>query len=222
MTGASSPSGTSENSNTPENSNTSSTPTPTGRPRDSTRDVAILEATLSLLTEVGYEQLSIEAVAGRSGAAKTTVYRRYRDKAILVAAAVDYRAPSTPPEPASSELRGDLIALVGWLAEQIAEKEVGLLGAVFAGIRSDPRLAQEMRRILRRDAAAMTDRPFAAAIERGEHLAPRAAELFAEVAPGVILHRVVVVGEPCDPGFVEHIVDDVLLPVLRNTKGTPA
>jgi DNA-binding transcriptional regulator YbjK len=32
-------------------------PSVMGRPRDSSRDLAILDATLSLLTEVGYEQL---------------------------------------------------------------------------------------------------------------------------------------------------------------------
>lgn len=185
-----------------------------GRPRDARRDVAILEATLSLLTELGYEQLSIEAVAGRSGVAKTTIYRRYRDKADLVAAAVDYRSHATPPSPAAVDLRENLLALAGWLARQIAEQEIGLLGALFAGMRGDPRLAEEMRRILRRDEAAMTDEPFRKAIGDGERLTPRAAELFAEIAPAVIVHRVVVAGEPCDERFVVHLVDDILLPLL--------
>jgi AcrR family transcriptional regulator len=187
-----------------------------GRPRDTSRDVAILDATLSLLTEIGYEQLSIEAVAGRSGAARTTIYRRYRDKAALVAAAVEYRSPDTPPEPAADDLRGNLLVVVAWLAQQIAGQEIGLLGALFAGMRGDPRLAEEMRRILRRDQAAMTEQPLRTAIGNGEALAPNAAELFAEVAPAVIVHRVVVVGERCDDEFVEHLVDDILLPLLRS------
>lgn len=190
-------------------------PSAMGRPRDTSRDVAILDATLSLLTECGYEQLSMEAVAGRSGAAKTTIYRRYRDKAALVAAAVERRSHATPPEPAAGGLRENLRALVAWLAQQIAEQEIGLLGALFAGMRSDPRLAEEMRRILRRDEAAMTGQPLRAAIGHGEHLAPRAAELFAQVAPAVIVHRIVFVGEQCDERFVEHLVDDILLPLLR-------
>jgi hypothetical protein len=33
----------------------------------------------------------------------------------------------------------------------------------------------------------------------------------------VITHRVVVVGEPCDAAFVAHLVDDILLPLLRRT-----
>jgi AcrR family transcriptional regulator len=183
-----------------------------GRPRDSSRDLAILDATLALLTEVGYEQLSMEAVAGRSGAAKTTIYRRYRDKAALVAAAVEHRTPARPPHPGGESLREDLLSLVTWLARSIAEQEVGLLGALFAGMRNDTRLAQEMRRILRRDETAMTD----GLVRRAaEELAPGAATLFAEVAPAVIVHRIVVAGEPCDAAFVAHLVDDIVMPLLR-------
>lgn len=189
-------------------------PSATGRPRDSTRDVAILDATLALLTEVGYEQLSMEAVAGRSGAAKTTIYRRYRDKAALVTAAVEHRAPAKPPRPQGDSLRQDVHRLATWLARSISEQEVGLLGALFTGMRNDARLAEEMRRILRRDETVM-----AGGIVRhaDEGLAPGAAALFAEVAPAVIMHRVVVVGEPCDDAFVAHLVDDILLPLLRRT-----
>src|SRR3954464_3322850 len=190
---------------TPESGGMSQSPV-LGRPRDSSRDLAILDATLALLTEVGYEQLSMEAVAGRSGAAKTTIYRRYRDKAALVAAAVEHRAPARPPQPGGDSLRGNLLSLVAWLARSIAEQEAGLLGALFAGMRNDARLAQEMRRILRRDETAMTAGLFGQA---AEHLAPGAAMLFAEVAPAVIMHRVVVAGEPCDAAFVAHLVDDI-------------
>lgn len=180
--------------------------------------MAILEAALLLLTEVGYDQLSMESIAARAGVAKTTVYRRYRDKAALVAAAVDHRSGGTPPEPGPGGLRDNLLTLVRWLARQIAEQEIGLLGALFAGMRSDPGLAAEMRRILRRDQGAMTDQPLRKAVERGEHLTPHAAALFAEVAPAVIVHRIVFAGETCDERFVEHLVDDILLPLVRRNR----
>ncbi|MHA6761566.1 TetR/AcrR family transcriptional regulator [Streptacidiphilus sp. PAMC 29251] len=188
----------------------------TGRPRDANRDSAILDAALQLLTEVGYDQLSMESIAARAAVAKTTIYRRYSDKAALVAAAVKHRSSSTPPQARSGDLRENLLAVVGWLAQQIAEQEIGLLGALFAGMRSDPDLAAHMRRILRRDEAAMTDQSLHGAVEHVDRLVPRAAELFAEVAPAVIVHRIVVAGESCDERFVEHLVDDILLPLLRS------
>ena len=190
-----------------------------GRPRDGRRDVAILDTTLRLLTELGYEQLSIEAVAIRAGVGKATIYRRYSDKAALVASAVERRAAGTPPDTRSDGLRDGLLRTVQWLARQIAEQEIGLLGATFAGMRSDPRLAAEMRRILRRDEAAMTEHPFGTATRRGERLVPQAAALFAEIAPAVIVHRYLLVGEPCDRAFLEHLVDDILLPLVRHRAG---
>jgi hypothetical protein len=33
----------------------------------------------------------------------------------------------------------------------------------------------------------------------------------------MIVQRIVVVGEPCDAAFVAHLVDDILLPLLRRT-----
>src|SRR5215470_9835219 len=41
---------------------------------------AILDATLQLLAEGDVGSLTVEAVAARSGVAKTTIYRRWRDK----------------------------------------------------------------------------------------------------------------------------------------------
>src|SRR5262250_3661692 len=41
---------------------------------------AILDATLQLLAEGDVGSLTMEAVAARSGVAKTTIYRRWRDK----------------------------------------------------------------------------------------------------------------------------------------------
>ncbi|GAA4503693.1 TetR/AcrR family transcriptional regulator [Actinoallomurus oryzae] len=186
-----------------------------GRPRDAGRDVAILEATLLVLTEVGYDRLTIDAVAARAGVGKPTVYRRYPGKAALVAAAVEHRVPGTPPATPPGDLRAALLLTVRWLADQIAEQEIGLLGALFTGMRNDPGLAAEMRRILRRDEAAMTEEPFRSAVESGEWLVPGAAELFAEIAPAVIVHRLIFAGRPCDQPFLEHLVDDVLLPLLQ-------
>ncbi|MEH2461416.1 TetR/AcrR family transcriptional regulator [Nostoc sp.] len=62
---------------------------PCGRPRSIHADQAILQATLDLLAEVGYESMSIEAIASRAGVGKTTIYRRYTSKEELVADAIE-------------------------------------------------------------------------------------------------------------------------------------
>ena len=62
---------------------------PRGRPRSFQADRAILKATLELLAEVGYERLSIEAIAKKAKVGKATIYRRYKGKEELVASAIE-------------------------------------------------------------------------------------------------------------------------------------
>jgi AcrR family transcriptional regulator len=185
-----------------------------GRPRDTGRDTAILDATSQLLVDVGYDLLSIEAVAARAGVGKTTIYRRYPGKAALVAAAVDRRGPWTPPDISIGPLRDALLATVHWMAHEISAEQVGLLGAVFSGMRHDPDLATAMREVLHRDQAVLVNGVATRSAGTAD-LPPGAAQLIAEVATALVVHRVVVTGEAGDEPFVRHVVDDVLLPLLN-------
>jgi AcrR family transcriptional regulator len=71
----------------------------------------MLQATLELLAEVGFEAMSIEAIATRAGVGKTTIYRRYNSKAELVADAIEsIREEIVIPDTGS--LWGDMDALI--------------------------------------------------------------------------------------------------------------
>lgn len=85
---------------------------PAGRPRSERAERAILEATLDLLGEgISVSELSIEAIAGRAGVGKTTIYRRWSNKEDLV---VDALAALKPPVPrlAGVSVRADLVAML--------------------------------------------------------------------------------------------------------------
>jgi AcrR family transcriptional regulator len=62
---------------------------PVGRPRSIKSHQAILQATLELLGELGFDAMSIDAIAIRAGVGKTTIYRRYASKEELVADAIE-------------------------------------------------------------------------------------------------------------------------------------
>ena len=185
-----------------------------GRPRDATRGAAILEAALELLTEVGYDRLSIESVAARSGVAKTTIYRRWADKASMVAAALAATAvrPSTPAT--TSDLRSTAIEVVSNLAQQMCEQNLALLTAMFAARRTDPALAEALHLILQQDEVAMTAPLLLAAHRGGAALRPDAASVFAELVPALLLHRLLVLGDEPDAAVIEHLVDRILLPLI--------
>jgi AcrR family transcriptional regulator len=96
---------------------------PPGRPRSVKSHQAMLQATLELLAEVGFDALSIEAIAARAGVGKTTIYRRYTCKEELVADAIesirqDVEIPDT------GNLWGDMDALIK-SAAQITLNQLG-------------------------------------------------------------------------------------------------
>ncbi|MEU4385614.1 TetR/AcrR family transcriptional regulator C-terminal ligand-binding domain-containing protein [Promicromonospora sp. NPDC023805] len=64
------------------------TGTRTGRPRSEATRLAILEAAAALTTELGYDHVTIDAIASRAGAGKQTIYRWWSAKPMVVADAV--------------------------------------------------------------------------------------------------------------------------------------
>ncbi len=81
-----------------------------GRPRSSEADAAIIEATIALLAEVGYQALSLERVAALAQVGKKTIYRRWSSKEALVCDAIR-SLQSEMPLVDTGTLRDDLIAM---------------------------------------------------------------------------------------------------------------
>lgn len=193
-----------------------------GRPRDETRDHAILEATVAVLKDVGYDRLTIDAVAAKAKASKATVYRRWSNKAALV---VDAMATLKPVLPEGEErpclfadtgsLRGDLLNGLQKIAQKLSTDEGKLMAAVMTAAVRDPELATAMRgnhEEKRRSCQTVVDR----AVERGELTSADGADILAEVMPALMYNRVLVVGEPFDKKFLNRMVDDIALPLLRS------
>ena len=112
-----------------------------GRPRSARAHHAILEATLRLLVEQGYDGMSMEAVASVAGVGKPTIYRRYATKRELVVAAVSSLAESIPTPPGTGHVGADLL---GYLEQAfgVFQRGVGfaMLGALLVKERDDPEL----------------------------------------------------------------------------------
>jgi AcrR family transcriptional regulator len=61
---------------------------PRGRPRRASAGKAIVDATLELLAERGFQEATIEAIAARAGVGRNTIYRRWSSKEELIADAL--------------------------------------------------------------------------------------------------------------------------------------
>jgi AcrR family transcriptional regulator len=113
-----------------------------GRPRSTTSHKAILQAALELLSEVGFEAMSIEAIATRAGVGKTTIYRRYNSKDELVADAIEsIREEVLIPD--TGNLWSDIDVLIE-NAAQITLTPIGRqsVAMIIGSASSNPRFAQ--------------------------------------------------------------------------------
>src|SRR5262245_49778181 len=75
---------------------------PAGRPRCPVTHQNILKAACELVDEVGFANLTIEGIAARACVGKTTIYRRWPNKASIVMDAIfeEVRRRSRSPTPA--------------------------------------------------------------------------------------------------------------------------
>jgi AcrR family transcriptional regulator len=116
-----------------------------GRPRSAASSDAILASTRELLVEVGYERLTIEGVAARSGTGKATIYRWWSTKGELVLdAAGEEIAIGVVPD--TGETRADLQAAIGQLIGTFSRPFASIV--IFAAITTataDPKMAQIFR-----------------------------------------------------------------------------
>ncbi len=109
-------------------------------------DDGITDATLALLRTRGPKSVTVEAVAARSGIAKTTIYRRHRDRRDMLSDALS-RVTSPEPLGAQTEAPDRLRWLIG---EAVKTIEVGIGFGGFAAMLTDddPDFTKLFRRIL--------------------------------------------------------------------------
>jgi AcrR family transcriptional regulator len=178
------------------------------------RDAAICDATLALLLEVGYDRMSMDAVAARAHASKATIYRRWPGKKELVLDAVRSRGPGMVVPDDTGSLHGDLVATYRSALEGVGAEDAELVAGVLRAMRSTPELADCVRTQVLESKCQVSRTIVARAVERGELPPETDPMLLHEVASALWFHRILVVGGPVDDDFIAHVVDDVLIPLL--------
>jgi AcrR family transcriptional regulator len=184
-------------------------------PEHSERETAILDAALDLVSEVGFDRMSMDAVAARAHASKATIYRHWDGKAQLVVDAMRCRVGVDEEPPATGSLRSDLLATLGLMAEAMTGVDGRLMMGLVLAKERDPELSRLLREQLH-DAKrplwqAICDRAVAAGELTDPEVAVAALE---EVAPGMAFLQHAVLGLPLDEQWRIRIVDTVLLPLL--------
>jgi AcrR family transcriptional regulator len=187
----------------------------TTRPRvEGDREVEILDAALEVLAEVGYDRLTMDAVALKAKASKATLYRRWNGKVSLVIDALHHHHQhELPAEPVDTgSLRGDLIESYCGTGGLTDKPEVAAFGAILTAIMRDPEFAAAFRRDVVAPKLAASRAVFERAIARGE-IGPNVdIELLAPALAGIVMHRLILVGEVPTKDIVTNVIDQIILP----------
>lgn len=180
------------------------------------RERELYDAVLDLLREVGYEALTMDAVAQRTRSSKATLYRQWGNKPQLVAAALECCGSAPPPlaDLGQNSLVEDLRALARWAGRDAAQ-DTATLRALGQAMQGDEELARVLRETLIEPELNAFNALLDSAVERGELSAtPVAARYLPHMVFGVLLSRPVIDGKEADEEFVVQFVDDVILPML--------
>ncbi|MBW2268055.1 MAG: TetR/AcrR family transcriptional regulator [Deltaproteobacteria bacterium] len=143
-------------------------PTGRGRRRDAERHAAILEAARELILEVGYTRVTIDAIAKRSGASRTTIYEWWGHRAPLVEEAL-FANYEEWPLPETGCFEEDLEQLVNELVREMTRPEVmRAFPALTAEFQANPELKASAIAFYGAPMTRRWETVLSRAVERGE------------------------------------------------------
>ncbi|MGW2491014.1 TetR/AcrR family transcriptional regulator [Streptomyces sp. NPDC001606] len=183
------------------------------------REAELYDAVLDLLREVGYDVLTMDAVAARTRSSKATLYRQWGGKAQLVAKAIRHSHPRSIAGIDTGSLRGDLHALVTREDDCTMEQNNALMRGLAMATHTNPDLLQAFREQLIEPELTEFRRVLQRAVDRGEIPADRPALRFVvHMMIGAFTARTLIDDLPPTQDFLKSYIDAVVLPAL----GVPA
>jgi AcrR family transcriptional regulator len=178
------------------------------------RERELYAAVIELLSEVGYEALTMDAVAARTRSSKATLYRQWKSKPELVIAALRDHKPVRVQDIDTGTLAGDLREVVRQMANR-GEQDAAIMRALAHAIEQDPYLARVFHESLVEPEIAALNRMLDRAVCRGELDPKRPARAFLpHLMVGALITRPLVENRHADRSYLRRYVDAVVLPAL--------
>ncbi|TMR91495.1 TetR/AcrR family transcriptional regulator [Nonomuraea basaltis] len=177
------------------------------------RERHILAVAVELLSEVGFDRLTFDAMAARAGVSKTTLYRRWPGKHELVIEAVRRRVGFSFTVPDQGSFRAEVLEALRLVSDWLRRDAAMLRTLVDAG-RRDADLREATERQLARPLDGMWEEVIDRAQGRGELRSDVDLSWLSELAQGVLTNRILVADVPVTDAFVERLADEVIVPTF--------
>src|SRR5690606_9295087 len=170
---------------------------------------------LELLREVGYDALTMDAVAARTRSSKATLYRQWGGKAELVVKAMRCQKPGSIADIDTGSLRGDLHAIVAREDDYVMERNAALMRALAMAAHTNSELRQAFKELLVEPEMEELQRIIRRAVDRGEIRADNPAlDYMIHMLVGAFATRSLIDDLPPTREFLASYIDAVVLPAL--------
>ena len=188
---------------------------PVQRRRGEVLEKAVLDAAWAELIQIGYDDLTFDAVATRAGTSRAVLYRRWPSKQDLVLATVAHQAAMDPVvAPDTGSLRGDVIGLLR-LANEVRVRIVIFvltrLGEFFREAGTNP---AELGAFAQGGRDALLAEVIGRAEARGEVTPGQISERVARLPIDLFRHELMMTLRPVPDQSIVEIVDDVFMPLV--------
>ncbi|MFD3617143.1 TetR/AcrR family transcriptional regulator [Streptomyces sp. NPDC058676] len=179
------------------------------------REAELYTAVLDLLREVGYDALTMDAVATRTRSSKATLYRQWGGKPELVVKAMRHSKPGSVGDVDTGSLRGDFHTLVAREDDCTMERNSDLMRALAMAAHSNPDLMRALKELLVEPEMGEFRKVMQRAVDRGEVRADcPAREYVVHMMVGAFATRTLIDELPPTQEFLRSYIDAVVLPAL--------
>jgi AcrR family transcriptional regulator len=185
-----------------------------GRRRGAELEETILTAAWEELAAVGYARLSMEGVAARAHTGKQVLYRRWRNRAELVIAAMRHRTGSIADQiPDTGELRTDVLAVLRWMTQRRQDFGADTIHGIMAELPEiDPEFHVDMHQVM--------TKILTKAKTRGELTTTNLPARIITLPTDLLRHQLLLTKTPIEETTLTEITDKIFLPLLK-TKTPP-
>lgn len=184
----------------------SSPPDPTRRNERCRR--AILVAAIALISELGYDRVSIEAIARRAGVGKQTIYRWWPSKGAVALEALDDSLATVVDFRDTGDLVDDLRHHMTGVTQLLTSTEIGpVIQGLIAAAQSDPALSRaHLDRVIEPAIVAWHER-IVRAQKSGEIRADADPLAIIEMLFGAMYLRLLLHTRPSEPEQIDAALD---------------
>jgi AcrR family transcriptional regulator len=181
---------------------------------------SVIEATMAVLRDRGWDQFSIAEVASRGGVHETSIYRRWGTRERLATDALLTTGEQDLPVPDTGTLRGDLAGFATEISRYVSTPLGLALARAMATPTGDPAIAEASARYFQTRfeiASVIIDR----AVARGEIPAGADAALALEMLIAPLHFRTLVSHQPLDDDLPARLADLLITGLRARADATP-